>query len=55
MVPLSILDLSPIVRGGNARQALQNSRDLARHAESWGCHRYWLAEHHNMPVPSGPQ
>ena len=49
MVPLSILDPSPIVQGGTARQALQNSRDLARHAESWGYHRYWLAEHHNMP------
>jgi len=49
MVPLSILDLSPIVQGGTAGQALQNSRDLARHAERWGYHRYWLAEHHNMP------
>ena len=49
MLPLSILDLSPIVQGGTAGQALQNSRDLARHAETWGYHRYWLAEHHNMP------
>ena len=49
MVPLSILDLSPIVQGATARDALQTSRDLARHAETWGYHRYWLAEHHNMP------
>jgi luciferase family oxidoreductase group 1 len=49
MVPLSILDLSPIVQGGTAAQALHNSRDLARHAEEWGYRRYWLAEHHSMP------
>jgi luciferase family oxidoreductase group 1 len=46
--PLSILDLSPIVEGGTAAQALQNSIDLAQHAERWGYRRYWLAEHHNM-------
>ena len=49
MVPLSILDLSPIAQGGTAAQALNNSLDLARHAEAWGYRRYWLAEHHNMP------
>ena len=49
MVPYSLLDLSPIVAGGSAGQSLQNSLDLARHAEKWGYRRYWLAEHHNMP------
>ncbi len=49
MVPLSILDLAPIVEGADAAQALANSRDLARHAERWGYRRFWLAEHHNMP------
>jgi luciferase family oxidoreductase group 1 len=49
MIPFSILDLSPIVQGGDAAQALQNTIDLARHAETWGYHRYWLAEHHNIP------
>ena len=49
MVPYSVLDLSPIVVGGDAGQALRNSLDLARHAESWGYRRFWLAEHHNMP------
>ena len=48
MTPLSILDLSPIVQGGNAGQALRNSRDLAAHAERWGYRRFWMAEHHNM-------
>ena len=45
----SILDLSPIVKGADAAQAFRNSLDLARHAEEWGYHRYWLAEHHNLP------
>ena len=48
MAVFSILDLSPIVRGGNAAQALNNTRDLAQHAERWGYRRFWVAEHHNM-------
>lgn len=49
MIPLSVLDLSPIVEGGTAAQAFANTLDLARHAEGWGYTRFWLAEHHNMP------
>ena len=49
MAPLSVLDLSPIVQGGDAAQSLRNSADLARHAERLGYRRYWLAEHHNLP------
>jgi alkanesulfonate monooxygenase SsuD/methylene tetrahydromethanopterin reductase-like flavin-dependent oxidoreductase (luciferase family) len=49
MIPFSILDLSPIVEGGDAGQALRNTIDLAQHAERWGYQRYWLAEHHNIP------
>jgi luciferase family oxidoreductase group 1 len=49
MIPLSVLDLSPILQGSDAATALANSADLARHAEALGYHRYWLAEHHNMP------
>jgi luciferase family oxidoreductase group 1 len=45
----SLLDLSPIIEGGNAPRAFRNTLDLARHAEAWGYHRYWLAEHHNLP------
>ena len=48
MIHYSLLDLSPIVQGGDASRAFQNSVDLAQHAERWGYHRYWLAEHHNM-------
>ncbi len=49
MVPLSILDLSPIVEGGDPGQSLRNSLDLARHVEALGYRRYWMAEHHNLP------
>ncbi|HEV3217724.1 MAG TPA: LLM class flavin-dependent oxidoreductase [Vicinamibacterales bacterium] len=49
MVPLSVLDLSPILQGSDAAQALRNTLDLAQHAERWGYKRYWLAEHHNIP------
>ena len=49
MVPLSILDLSPITEGSDAAQALRNSLDLARHVERLGYRRYWIAEHHNLP------
>ncbi|NIZ14026.1 LLM class flavin-dependent oxidoreductase [Phaeobacter sp. HF9A] len=45
----SVLDLAPVPEGATTAQALKNSADLARHAETWGYHRYWLAEHHNMP------
>ncbi len=49
MVPLSILDLSPIIDGSTASISFRNSLDLAQHAERWGYKRYWIAEHHNMP------
>jgi luciferase family oxidoreductase group 1 len=48
MVPLSILDLVPIVQGATPGDALRSSLDLARHAERLGYTRYWVAEHHNM-------
>jgi len=49
MVPLSVLDLSPITEGGDAGQSLRNSLDLARHVETLGYRRFWMAEHHNLP------
>ena len=48
MAPFSVLDLSPIVEGGDAAQSLRNTLSLAQHAERWGFQRYWLAEHHGM-------
>jgi len=49
MIPFSILDLSPIIEGGDAGRSLRNTLDLARHGEVLGYQRYWVAEHHNMP------
>lgn len=49
MIRLSILDLARIREGFDARDALDNARELARHAEAWGFERIWFAEHHNMP------
>ena len=50
MFPLSVLDLSPVVSGSTAAQALRNTVDLARLADHLGFTRYWIAEHHNMPM-----
>ncbi len=49
MVKLSILDLAPIVEGGNAGEALRQAAELAQVAERLGYTRYWMAEHHSMP------
>src|SRR5688572_29565098 len=49
MARLSVLDLAPITEGSDAAAALRHTADLARHADRLGLHRYWLAEHHNMP------
>src|SRR5215216_3048237 len=48
MVPVSILDLVPVILGETPREALRKSLDLAQHAETFGYKRYWVAEHHNM-------
>ena len=47
---LSVLDQSPIAAGSTGGDALRNSIDLARYAESLGYHRYWVAEHHGTPM-----
>jgi len=47
---LSVLDQSPIAAGSTGGDALHHSIDLARHAESLGYHRYWVAEHHGTPM-----
>lgn len=49
MMPISILDLAPVCEGSDTSAAFANMLGLAQHAERWGYHRYWLAEHHNMP------
>ena len=48
-IPFSVLDLAPVLAGQTPREAFGHAVALARHAEAHGFHRYWLAEHHNMP------
>ncbi len=48
-MPLSVLDLAPVVSGSTSSQALHNTLDLAKHVERLGYTRFWLAEHHSMP------
>jgi luciferase family oxidoreductase group 1 len=56
-LPLSVLDLSPVPTGSRPSQALHDTLALAQSAEAAGYHRYWLAEHHNIPsvVSSTPE
>lgn len=47
--PLSVLDLAIVRRGGSSAEALAETTTLAQRAEALGYHRFWVAEHHNMP------
>ncbi|HVG50776.1 MAG TPA: LLM class flavin-dependent oxidoreductase [Xanthobacteraceae bacterium] len=49
MLPLSVLDLSPVTTGGSGPESLRNSIDLGKLADRLGYTRYWVAEHHNLP------
>ncbi|MFI9508135.1 LLM class flavin-dependent oxidoreductase [Nocardia sp. NPDC052566] len=48
-VPLSVLDLAPVEAGRSPGEALAATTELARRTEALGYHRFWVAEHHNMP------
>lgn len=48
-IPLSVLDLAPVLEGKTPADTLHNSLHLAQHTEQLGYKRFWLAEHHNMP------
>lgn len=54
MLPLSVLDLSPITTGHSGATALRNSLDLAQLADRLGYVRYWVAEHHNLASVASP-
>ena len=45
----SVLDLAPVPEGSDTPTAIRNSVALAQLAEAKGYHRFWMAEHHNMP------
>ncbi|MET0647719.1 MAG: LLM class flavin-dependent oxidoreductase [Pyrinomonadaceae bacterium] len=47
-IPFSVLDLAPVPEGSGVADSFRNTLELARHAESLGYFRFWLAEHHNM-------
>ena len=47
---LSVLDLVPVRTDQATGDALAATLALARTADVLGYHRYWLAEHHNMPA-----
>ena len=46
---LSLLDLAPLPPGGTAADAFDHTVERARHAESLGYDRVWVAEHHDFP------
>lgn len=46
-IKLSVLDQTPIRKGSNASESLQETIALAKLADELGYTRYWLSEHHN--------
>jgi luciferase family oxidoreductase group 1 len=48
-LPLSALDLVPLVEGGTSVAALRAAAQLAQAVDRFGYTRLWYAEHHNMP------
>ncbi len=50
MIPFSVLELGRVREGSTRRTALDEARELARHVETLGYRRIWVAEHHNSPT-----
>jgi luciferase family oxidoreductase group 1 len=55
-LPLSVLDIGPVMTGSSPAATLRNTVDLAVRVEQLGYRRYWVAEHHNAgsSVTSSP-
>ena len=53
MTAFSVLDLVPVREGGTVGEALEAATGLAKAAESAGCKRFWVAEHHAMEGIAG--
>ncbi|MEV6374779.1 LLM class flavin-dependent oxidoreductase [Micromonospora musae] len=49
-IPISVLDLAPVAAGATTGEALRHTTELARRTEELGYHRFWVAEHHNIPT-----
>ncbi len=47
-IPLSVLELATVVEGGNLHSAIERTVEVAKHTESLGFNRVWMAEHHNI-------
>ena len=50
---LSVLDQSPIRKGGTPADAVRETLELAQLCDRLGYHRYWLAEHHSSAALAG--
>jgi luciferase family oxidoreductase group 1 len=50
---LSVLDQSTVVTGRSPGASIRESIALAKHADTLGYHRYWVAEHHNSASIAG--
>lgn len=48
-LPVSVLDIGPVVKGASPAEALQATLAVAKRAEELGFARFWVAEHHNAP------
>ncbi|HJR91687.1 MAG TPA: LLM class flavin-dependent oxidoreductase [Acidimicrobiia bacterium] len=49
-LPLSVLDLGSVAGDATSATALADTTRLAQAADRLGYHRFWVAEHHNMPI-----
>ncbi|MGN7938365.1 LLM class flavin-dependent oxidoreductase [Virgibacillus sp. 6R] len=49
-IPVSVLNLAPIRKGQEPKDAIDAMVDLAQATEEMGYKRYWIAEHHNTPT-----
>ena len=50
MLPLSVLDVAGVAAGQSSGDALAATTSLAQTADRLGYRRFWVAEHHNMPM-----
>ena len=50
VLPLSVLDVAGVAAGQTSGEALAATTSLARAADRLGYRRFWVAEHHNMPM-----
>jgi luciferase family oxidoreductase group 1 len=46
---LTVVEQSPVRKGGTGADALRETIELAKATEAMGYERFWVAEHHNLP------